>query len=202
MVRGNKNLCSIYAKAIEGIGKSTLIDFIVKYVITSDLYAKGDVDMLTTANNMLMLGMILVEFEELPVLNVGQWKMCDGKLKDTITGEEMNYTDKYEKKIKSRNISNLIVITNHKALKRPDGRRYFVVDLNTIYQNNFEFFKNLREACFNEKVGHAFYCCLMEIDVTNYNSADMPMTQSKKDAVVELLSVTEKFLKFNYVLNK
>jgi hypothetical protein len=113
MIHGNKNITALYAKAIEGIGKITLIDFIVKYVITSDLYAKGDVDMLTTANNMLMLGMILVVFEELPVLNVGQWNMCDGKLKDIITDKEMNYTDKYKKKIKARNI---IVITNHKAL--------------------------------------------------------------------------------------
>jgi hypothetical protein len=30
MARGNKNVTAIYAKAIEGIGKSTLIDFFVK----------------------------------------------------------------------------------------------------------------------------------------------------------------------------
>eukprot|EP01038_Epipyxis_sp_PR26KG_P015653 gene15653-21170_t len=122
--RGNKNKTALYAKSIEGIGKSTLIDFFAKYVINPDLYAK-----------------------ELPVLNVGQWNLCDGKLKDMITGDELNYCDKYEKKIKAaRSISNnYIIVTNHKALKRPDGRRYFIVDLNTEYQNDFTYFDKLHK---------------------------------------------------------
>jgi hypothetical protein len=95
VIRGNKNKTALYAKAIEGIGKSTLIDFFVKYVIHQDLYAKGDVDVLTTSNNMSILGKILVVFEELPVLNVGQWNVCDGKLKDMITGDDLNYCEKY-----------------------------------------------------------------------------------------------------------
>jgi phage pi2 protein 07 len=42
----------------------------------------------------------------------------------------------------------------------------------------------------------------MEIDLKNFNSADMPLTESKKDAIVDLLTQTEKFLKFNYVLKE
>ena len=38
------------------------------------------------------------------------------------------------------------------------------------------------------------------MNLSNFNSANMPMTDSKKDAVVELLSQYEKFLKFQYVL--
>ena len=100
VIRGNKNRSAIYAKSIEGIGKSTLVDFFVKYVINPDLYAKGDADVLITSNNMSILGKIFVGFEELPVLNIGQWNLCDGKLKVMITGDELNYTDKYEKKLK------------------------------------------------------------------------------------------------------
>ena len=202
LIRGNKNKTALYAKSIEGIGKSTLIDFFVKYVINPDLYAKGDADILITSNNMSILGKILVVFEELPVLNISQWNLCDSKLKDMITGDELNYTDKYEKKLKADNISNFIIITNHKALKRPDGRRYFILDLNTEYQNNFSYFEKLRNKCFNNDVGYAFYCYLMEIDLKSYNSLDMPLTENKKDAIVDLLSLTEKFLKFNYVLKE
>ena len=202
VLSGNKNKTALYAKSIEGIGKSTLIDFFAKYVINPDLYAKGDTDVLITSNNMSTLGKVLVVFEELPVLNTGQWNMCDGKLKDMITGDELNYCDKYEKKIKASNISNYIIVTNHKALKRPDGRRYYIADLNTKYQNNFEYFDKIHKRCFNKDVGYAFFCYLKEIDISKFNSANMPMTENKKDAVVELLSQTEKFLKFNYVLKE
>eukprot|EP01038_Epipyxis_sp_PR26KG_P018189 gene18189-25585_t len=177
VVKGFKNQTALYGKCIE-----------------------GDKDILLTPNNMSVLGKILVVFEELPVLNVGEWNVCDGKLKDWITGDEMNYADKYEKKIKAPNISNMIVLTNHKALKRPDGRRYFIVDLNTKYQGNFKYFEQLRQKCFNHHVGLAFYCYLMEIDVSKFKSHEMPITDNKKDAIVELLTPIEKFLKFQYVL--
>jgi hypothetical protein len=61
-----------------------LIDFFVQFVINEDLYAKGDTDVLITSNNMSILGKPFVVFEELPVLNVGQWNLCDSKLKDLI----------------------------------------------------------------------------------------------------------------------
>lgn len=41
-LKGNKNQAIIYAKAIEGIGKSTFIDFFVQYVLGKEFYAKGD----------------------------------------------------------------------------------------------------------------------------------------------------------------
>ena len=42
----------------------------------------------------------------------------------------------------------------------------------------------------------------MEIDLKKFNSSDMPFTEGKKDAIVDLLTQTEKFLKFNYVLKE
>jgi len=97
ILKGNKNQTALYAKCIEGIGKSTLIDFFVQFVINEDLYAKGDTDVLITSNNMSILGKPFVVFEELPVLNIGQWNLCDGKLKDLITGSKATYADKYQK---------------------------------------------------------------------------------------------------------
>jgi len=200
VAKGNKNFSALYVKSIEGVGKTTFIDFFVDYVITRDLYTKGDTDCLLTSNNMQLLGKPFVVFEELPVMNSSQWNLCDSKLKDAITGNEMMYCDKYEKKIKAENINNYVINTNHKALKRPDGRRYNMVDINTKYLNDFAYFKKLREVAFNDAVGYAFYCYLMKIDLSNYNSLDIPITSKKLDAIVELLPTLEKFLKFKYLL--
>eukprot|EP00981_Chlorochromonas_danica_P015623 scaffold13751_cov119-Ochromonas_danica.AAC.1 len=97
------------------------------------------------------MGKSLVVFEELPTMNKGEWNVCDGKLKDMATGKEMNYSDKYLKKIRAANINNYVILTNHKAIKRPDGRRYLVITMNTKYCNNHEFFADLRDTCFNSK---------------------------------------------------
>jgi hypothetical protein len=100
------------------------------------------------------MGKLFVVFEELPVMNKNEWNMCDSKLKDMATGTEMAFADKNVKRVQAANINNYVIITNHKAIKRPDGRRYYVVDLNTKYCNNHKYFADLRETCFNEKVGY------------------------------------------------
>ena len=201
VVKGHKNISAIYAKCIEGIGKSTFTDFFINFVMGSQFCAKGDAGCLTSDNNMLMMGKPLVVFEELPVLNEGQWTVCDGKLKDLITGNEFNYSDKYIRKITARNISNFIVLCNFKTIKNP-GRRYYIVDLNTMYENNFDYFSKLRDECYNKEVGYAFYCFLNELDMSNFLSCNMPMTETKKDSVAELLPCIDKFLKFNYILRE
>jgi hypothetical protein len=50
---------------------------------------------------MELMGKPDVIFEELPVLNQNQRNVCDGKLKDMATGNEMNSCDKYCKKFRA-----------------------------------------------------------------------------------------------------
>ena len=57
-------------------------------------------------------------------------------------------------------------------------------------------------SCFNDEVGHAFYCYLMEVDTTNYVPQDFPTTQSKLDSYAKRMDSHENFLKYNYVLNR
>jgi len=116
------------------------------------------------------------------------------------TGAEMEFVDKKVKRVQAENINNYIIITNHKAIKRPDGRRYYVATLNTKYCNNHKFFADLRKTCFNYKVGYTFYNYFMEIDTEDFNSLDMLDTQAKLDMVVDLLSPIEKFLKQEFLL--
>jgi hypothetical protein len=202
MIKGNKNNSCIYAKGEEGIGKSTFIDFIYEYVIGEDLCCKGKADHLKGEHNMQLLGKLLVVFEELQFFSEKEWRAIDSEMKDMITAKMAQYTDKYEKRFCAQNNNNYVVNTNFNSIKGANGRRYYCADINPRYMNDHKYFGYLREQCFNDIVGHAFYCYLMEYDTTNFNSLDYPVTQAKRDLCADLLSPLEKFMKFNYLLKE
>lgn len=66
--------------------------------------------------------------------------------------------------------------------------------------NDFNYFDYIRNNCFNKEVGEAFFSYLYEIDTSNFNSLDIPITKSKRDLCADLISPLERFLKFNYLL--
>jgi len=202
MCRGNKNKSCLYAKGPEGIGKSTLVDILYDYVIGSNLCCKGKADHLKGQHNMQLLGKIFVPFEELQFFNDKEWNAIDSEIKDLITGDYASYTDKYEKRFDAKNTNNYIINSNFNAIKGANGRRYVVLDINTQYQNNTAYFKKIRDNCYNNKVGHAIYCYLYEIDTKKFNALEIPETQNKLDLVVELMTPVEKFLKETYILKQ
>jgi hypothetical protein len=200
MVKGIKNSSCLYAKGGEGIGKSTLTDFIRDYVIGRNAYCKGKADHLKGQHNMQLLGKIFVVFEELQVFNDKEWRAVDSEIKDMITDDDGSYTDKYEKRFSAPNINNYVINTNFNAVKGANGRRYVVLDINPCKMNDFEYFKHLHDQCFNNDVGHAFFSYLWEINVDNFNSMDIPVTSAKSDLCADLLTPIEKFLKYKYFL--
>jgi hypothetical protein len=62
------------------------------------------------------------------------------------------------------------------------------------------FWTDLNKSCFNDITGHAFYCYLTEIDLTNFNSQNFPITNNKMDSINKRLDTVELFLKENYIL--
>lgn len=199
MVKGHKNKTCLYVKGLQGIGKSTIPEFIRDFVIGKNVTCKGKSDHLKGQHNLQLLGRIFVYFEELQFFSDKEWNAVDSELKDMITDTYGSYTDKYEKRFEAENLNNYMVLTNNN-IKGVNGRRYLVIDISSKYMDNFEYFGNLRKSCFNDEVGKAFYCYLKEIDTENFNSLNMPETRNKNDIVVELLTPIEKFLKFCFVL--
>jgi hypothetical protein len=95
-------------------------------------------------------------------MNKNEWNVCDSKLKEMATGTEMNYCDKYCKKFRAANINNYCIMTNHKAVKRPDGRRYYLVYINIKYCNVHEYFG-----------GYVmYYNYLLELDTDDFKSLE------------------------------
>lgn len=202
MIKGIRNQSVLYAKGDEGIGKSTLTDFLRDYVIGLPLYCKGKADHLFGQHNLQLMGKLLVVFEELQFFSENEWRAVDSEFKDMITDKFASYADKYEKRFCAENINNYIVNTNVNAIKGAHGRRYVVLDCNPSKMNDFKYFKDIRDSCFNNDVGYAFFAYLYEVNVTNFNSLNIPITQSKKDLTADLLKPIEKFLKFEFLMKK
>ena len=201
MFQGNKNDTVLYLKGIQGIGKSTFTEFISKYVLGPKICIKSNTDPLLTSYNKILMGKLLVVFEELPCFTASQWQGVSSRLKDTITSNEMIYSDKYEKSFSALNINNYIINTNVDSIKGADGRRYFCLDLSTKYLEDHTFFGNLQNSCMNKDCGSAFFNYIIEhYDIKDFNSQkDMPETTAKQEYKTEYLHPVFVFIKEKYV---
>ena len=200
MIQGNKNQTLLYAKSTtEGIGKSTLTEFLMDYVIGHNLSIQASSSVLLTANNHSLFGKLFVCFEELKS-SKSEWAKISSCLKEWITSDTISYNEKYMIGFNAKNINNYIINTNTEAVKGANGRRYFIADLSTKYKGKFDFWDQLHNNCFNDNTGKAFYLYMLEHNVSKFNSSKLPMTQRKKDSISKLLNPVYKFIKFNYLL--
>ena len=202
MIKGNKNNTILYLKSfVEGIGKSTVTQFILYHVLGKDICIESNSDVLKSPYNEILSGKLMVVFEELESASDRDWQLMSTKLKRWSTSDEIVYSDKYIKSYTSNNINNYIINTNVEAIKASEGRRYYSLDLSTKFKNDHEYFDNLYATCFNDEVGHIFYQFMMERDTTKFNPQKFVETQTKKIAQSERLHPLFKFLKFNYILD-
>ena len=66
MIQGNKNSTILYLKSyIEGIGKSTVTQFILYHVLGRDICIESNSDVLKSPYNEILSGKLMVVFEEL-----------------------------------------------------------------------------------------------------------------------------------------
>ena len=108
-------------------------------------------------NNKDLCGKLLVIFEELPTFSEAQWNGVSSRLKKIITCDMEKYSDKYEKRFECENLNNYIINTNLDSLKHSEGRRYFLGNVSTHRREDHDYFKNLKDTCFNNQVGEAFF---------------------------------------------
>jgi hypothetical protein len=201
MVKGNKNNSCIYLKsAVQGIGKSTLTTFIKDFVIGKALSLETGSEPLKNKFNSILEGKLMVCFEELENFTTGEWSAVSSILKRYITSSDISIEHKGVNPYTTKNINNYILISNNDAIRDDDGRRYFILDLSTKREKDTVYFNNLYKRCFNELVGHAFYCYLLEINTDEFNPQDFPLTNSKLDSIVKRLDSVYQYLKNEFIL--
>ena len=201
MVRGNKNNSIINLEGEQGIGKSTFTTFLMQYVIGRALSLETGSDPLVSRFNIELAGKLMVVFEEIELLSKSDWNAISTKFKRYTTSDVIMIESKGEKRYEAKNINNYLVLANECCLKDAAGRRVFILDTNNKYQGDQEYFGKIMTTCYNNKVGHAFYCYLLELDIEGFYAQNYPDTQNKLNAFISRLHPVEKFLKDEYILN-
>jgi hypothetical protein len=201
VVQGGKNETILYLKSnLKGIGKSRGSTFMIDYVIGNALSKESPSMPLTSAYNLSLFGKVLIVFEELENSSKYEWEAISSRLKTWATSDKITYTEKYMKSFESNNINNYIINTNNEAIKGADGRRYMCLDVSSKRYQDEKYWVNLHKTCFNDEIGEAFYSYLLERDISNFNNRVCPLTQNKKDALINLLNPVYKFIKFNFIM--
>lgn len=201
MMKGNKNdSCIVLKTAFEGVGKSTLPEFILKHVLGPELALESGSDPLTSKFNSILSGKLFVFFEELETFSATQWMGISSILKRLITSEFTTYESKGSDRYSAENINNYFILSNHDV--QDEGRRFFVLDINVNKIHDREYWNNLRSQCFNDEVGYAFYCYLRDIDTTNFRAQHFPLTISKTNSINKRLDSVFQFIKDTYILKK
>ena len=212
MVKGNKNDAILYLKAKQGFGKSTLLEFIRDHVVGNPLSLETGSAPIISNFNAILGGKLFIYFEELETFSTAAWMSVSSRLKRYCTSNVITLEDKNIKAYTTKNIMNIVVASNNDSIMDDDGRRYFILDVATHRQvipncdtprneENKKFWTKVR-SCFNDDVGHAFYCFLMEVDTTQYRPQDFPVTQSKLDSYAKRMESHENFIKYNYILSR
>ena len=201
LVKGIKTEVIIYKKSEQGTGKSTETDFLINYVLGPDLCLISGVEPLTTNFNKILLGKLLVVFEELPTFNEREWAAVSSKLKTMTTEKTHIYRGLFKNPIEAENISNFIINTNCESIKDSNGRRIMIMPVSTSRKGDYEYFKQIRSKCFNLEVGECFFSYLMSIDSEEFKAErDFPENDHKRLAIANLLHPVFKFLKNEFIL--
>jgi hypothetical protein len=201
MLQGNKNDSCLYLKGQQGIGKSTICEFLKDYVIGLDLMLETGSEPLKNKFNSILGGKLLVLFEELENFSVNEWTAVSSVLKRYITSSTYELEKKNMDSYQAANINNYIINSNNDAIKDDDGRRYFILDVSHKYMKNTKYFGEMRKQCFNALVGEAFYAYMLEVDVKYFIPQQYPDTNAKLNSYAKRLDKVYEFIKVEFILN-
>ena len=201
MLKGNKNDACIYLKGDQGIGKSTLTDFLKDHVLGKELLVETGSAPLKSQFNKILMGKLCVIFEELENFGVSEWSSISSVLKRYITSTTINIEAKGKDAIQVDNINNYILNSNNDAIRDDDGRRYFIADVSHKYiQDKNGYFSYLHEISFNDNVGSAFYSYMLDYNTVGFKPQQYPYTKSKLNSIYKKLDSVYRFLKDDYIL--
>jgi hypothetical protein len=201
-LKGNKNDSCIYLKGPQGIGKSTISDFIKLFVVGEDLFLETGSKPFKSTFNYVTFGRLFIQISELESTSTSDWYSLSSKLKRIITSTTENYEEKNQKQFQAKNLANYIIDSNNDAIKDDEGRRFYIADVSTKYKDNHDYFGKLRAKCFNDEVGKAFYSYMLEFNTDGFIPQKFPLTNSKLASFTKRIDDVYQFIKDFFILEK
>jgi phage/plasmid-associated DNA primase len=200
MCKGEKNDSALVLKTLaKGVGKSTLPQMLAKHILGPKLCLETGSEPLKSRFNHILGGKLLVSFEELETFSTAEWSAVESVLKRQITSDSIVLQAKGQDAFTTKNINNYILLSNHDLYD--SDRRMFVLDVQTHYKGNREYWSNIYNNCFNNDVGNALYSYFYEIDTNNYHPQDYPLTENKLNSISKRLDFVYQYLKEEHILS-
>jgi len=199
LCKGNKNDCALVLKTLaKGVGKSTLPQMLAKHILGPKLCLETGSEPIKSRFNNILGGKLLVSFEELETFSQAEWSAVESVLKRQITSERIVLQAKGQDSFETKNINNYILLSNHDLYD--SDRRMFVLDVQTHYKGNCEYWSNIYSNCFNNDVGNALYSYFYEIDTNNYQAQQYPITENKLNSISKRLDFVYQYIKEEYIM--
>ena len=123
---------------------------------------------------------------------------CRIGFKQQVKSDSIVLQAKGQDAFTTKNINNYILLSNHDLYD--SDRRMFVLDVQTHYKGNREYWSNIYNNCFNNDVGNALYSYFYEIDTNNYQPQDYPLTDNKLNSISKRLDFVYQYIKEEHIL--
>lgn len=183
----------------QGTGKNMpFTDIICKLL---GIYATpnlNNLDYLTGKFNAMLENKKLIVCNEISSADTNKYFNADS-LKSILTEKRMLINQKCEPVREVENVVNLIIVSNHVApvkIERGD-RRYMVTTTSNKYAGDYEYFNKLAQVINHPEFYQQLFTFFMNCDISNWNSRNIPMTESKENIQQSSLSPFELFIQYH-----
>lgn len=165
----------------QGAGKDIFFDWFGKYILGNEFYTNTEKpDSIFGRFNDLLDKKILVIINETSAKDTFS---INENIKAAITRTINNIEPKGGKIIPQTNHAQYIFLTNNtNCIKIPqDDRRFIVIESNSEYCGNVEYFSDILKEINDQRYNKCFYNHLMSLDSDNFNFENKPKTTLYKD---------------------
>jgi hypothetical protein len=181
---GLLNEVAVVLHSLPGTGKNLLLEcffrviFSIKYLLTTSQLENSVTSRFSSVPN--KIGVVLDEVKFKTAAEV------ENVMKNFITAPTLEWEQKGVKAITVRNFARYFFLSNDAApIKITAGdRRYFVIRCEAEPKPRQYYKDILAPALHDPQTMRAFYDYLMNIDLSEWDPKDIPMTESKKDLMM------------------
>ena len=177
-------------------GKNFTTDFMNNYVFGRKYSCDvNSVEEVLKEKNADMVNKILITINEVSSKS-SSFHSDHDKLKDAICNERMTARKLYQDPIEVNDYRNFVLTTNNLASVRIEASgdaRFCAFDVSDKFRMNFDYFKLIREQCFNNECGNLVYRYLYNYNITR-DIRKIPNTQLRNTMIEMSASPVYRFI--------
>lgn len=191
---GTKTETALVLKGFQGSGKNTFTDVICEVLNGYSVANVTDINELTGQFNAVVEHKMLLVLNEMK--NAGDDRLANfNALKSIITDREIRVNEKHQPRRTAENVANLIFCTNNEFPVKIEmsDRRYLVINVSSKRIGDYSYWSSLRSSWTKGFYG-ALTRRLLERDISNFNTRNIPMTDAKLSIMNASMSIVDRWI--------